>query len=141
MNRFETLAHSKYECKYHIGIPKYRRKSLYGAKRRVVVESIQKWAKIKDISIIEGHACLDHIHLCVGILPKYSVSSVIGMLKGKSASEVMSFGKSGSRMVRGRSFWARGYCVSTVGLDEKVIREYIRNQEVKDKNEEQLELL
>lgn len=142
MNRFETLAHSKYDCKYHIvWIPKYRRKSLYGAKRRVVVESIQKWAKIKDISIIEGHACLDHIHLCVGIPPKYSVSSVIGMLKGKSASEVMSFGKSGSRMVRGRSFWARGYCVSTVGLDEKVIREYIRNQEVKDKNEEQLELL
>jgi len=75
----------------------------------------------------------DHIHLCVSIPPKYSVAHVIGLLKGRSASEMMSFGSKSSRMVRGRTFWARGYCVSTVGLDEeKMIREYIRNQERMD---------
>jgi len=75
----------------------------------------------------------DHIHLCVSIPPKYSVAHVTGLLKGRSASEVMSFGSKSSRMVRGRTFWARGYCVSTVGLDEeKMIREYIRNQERMD---------
>lgn len=134
MNRFKTLAHSKWECKYHIvWIPKYRRKQLYGEKKRIVVETIKKWAAIKDVEIIEGHAMSDHIHICLGIPPKYSVSAVIGLLKGKSASEVMSFGKTANRMVRGRQFWARGYCVSTVGLDEETIREYIRNQEKTDK--------
>ncbi len=87
---------------------------------------------IKGIEIIEGHAMPDHIHLCVSMPPKYSVAHVIGFLKGKSASEVMSFGAKSSRMVRGRTFWARGYCVSTVGLDEEKIREYIRNQEQLD---------
>jgi putative transposase len=89
----------------------------------------KKWARIKGIEIIEGHAMPDHIRLCVSIAPKYAVAHTIGLLKGKSASEVMSFGSKSSRMVRGRTFWARGYCVSTVGLDEEKIREYIRNQE------------
>ncbi len=75
----------------------------------------------------------DHIHLCVSIPPKYNVAHVIGLLKGKSASEVMSFGNKSSRMVRGRTFWTRGYCVSTVGLDEEKVRKYIRNQELADK--------
>ena len=142
MTRFRTLAHSKWECKYHVvWIPKYRRKVLYGDKRNVVVRSIKKWARIKDVEIIEGHACVDHIHLCLGIPPKYSVSSVVGILKGKSASEVMSFGNKTSKMARGRTFWARGYCVSTVGLDEKIIRAYIKNQETEDKNSDQLNLL
>ena len=88
--RFRTLAHSKFECKYHVvWIPKYRRKELYGMKRQVIINSIRKWAKIKECEIIEGHACLDHIHLCLSIPPKYSVSSIMGILKGKSASEVM----------------------------------------------------
>ncbi len=82
----------------------------------------------------------DHIHLCVSIPPKYSVSSVVGILKGKSASKVMSYGNRTSRMVRGRNFLARGYCVSTVGLNEKTIKEYIRNQEVEDKKQDQLQL-
>ena len=86
---------------------------------------------------MEGHALRDHIHLCVAIPPKYSVSAVIGLLKGKSASEVMSFGNRSTRMVRGRHFWARGYCVSTVGLDEETIREYIRNQEEEDMRQEE----
>ena len=71
----------------------------------------------------------DHIHLCTRIPPKYAVAGTIGLLKSKSASEVMGFGKKSSRMVRGRTFWARGYCVSTVGLDVETIREYVRNQE------------
>ena len=130
-----------WDCKYHIvWIPKYRRKELYGTKRIVVVRTIKKWAEIKGIEIIEGHAMKDHIHLCVAIPPKYSVAAAIGLLKGKSASEVMSFGARTSRMIRGRHFWARGYCVSTVGLDEEAIRAYIRNQEIEDQRQEELEL-
>ena len=137
--RFRSLAHSVWDCKYHvIWIPKYRRKDLYGQKRKIVVETIKKWARIKEIEIVEGHALGDHIHLCLSIPPKYSVSAVIGLLKGKSASEVMSFGKPTNRMVRGRTFWARGYCVSTVGLDEETIRAYIRNQVEEDKRQEEL---
>ncbi len=141
MERFKRLSHSIWDCKYHvIWIPKYRRKELYGKKREVVVRTIQKWARIKGAEIIEGHAARDHIHICLSIPPKYSVSGIIGLLKGKSASEVMSFGTKSSRMVRGRHFWARGYCVSTVGLDEKTIREYIRNQEEEDRLQEELDL-
>ncbi len=136
MERFNRLAHSVWDCKYHVvWIPKYRRKELYGAKRQIVVDTIKKWARIKEVEIIGGHAMPDHIHLCLSIPPKYSVSHMIGLLKGKSASEVMSFGTRSSRMVRGRTFWARGYCVSTIGLDEAVIRAYIKNQEQKDKNQ------
>ena len=133
MDHFERLSHSVWDCKYHmIWIPKYRRKELYGDRRRIVVNTIQKWAQIKGIEIVEGHAMKDHIHLCVSIPPKYSVAGMIGLLKGKSASEVMSFGRRSNRMVRGRHFWSRGYCVSTVGLDEATIREYIRTQEKAD---------
>ena len=141
MNRFKTLAHSKWECKYHVvWIPKYRRKELYGNKKLVVIAAIKKWAKIKEIEILEDHACKDHIHLCLSIPPKYSISGVVGILKGKSASEVMSFGSSNTRMVRGRQFWARGYCVSSVGLDEGTIRAYIKNQEEEDQKQDQLGL-
>ncbi len=97
-----------------------------------MVDTIKQRARIKGIEIIEGRAMPDHIHLCASIPPKYSVAHTIGLLKGKSASEVMSFGTKSSRMVLGRTFWARGYCVSTVGLDEEAIREYIRNQEERD---------
>jgi putative transposase len=141
MERFHRLAPSLWDCKYHvIWVPKYRRKELYGKQREVVVKTIKKWSEIKGIQIIEGHAVKDHIHLCLAIPPKYSVSAAIGLLKGKSASEVMSFGSRQNRMVRGRHFWARGYCVSTVGLDEEMIRAYIRNQEDEDRRQEQLDL-
>jgi putative transposase len=106
---FHRLAHSIWDCKYHVvWIPKYRRKELYCTKRQIVVDTIKQWARIKGVEIVEGHAMPDHIHLCVSIPPKYSVAHVIGLLKGKSASEVMSFGTKSSRMVRGRTFWARG---------------------------------
>ena len=106
----------------------------------MVVRTIKKWAGIKGVEIIEGNARKDHIHLCLAIPPKYSVSSLIGLLKGKSASEVMSFGTRTSRMARGRHFWAKGYCVSTVGLDEAKIRAYIRHQEKEDKRQEEFDL-
>jgi putative transposase len=105
-----------------------------------VVDTIKQWARIKGIEIIEGDAMPDHIHLFASIPPKYAVSHTIGLLKGKSASEVMSFGTKQSRMVRGRTFWARGYCVSTAGLDEETVREYIRNQEKMDILQEELAL-
>ena len=141
MDRFRRLSHSIWDCKYHvIWIPKYRRKELYGKRRDVVVHTLKKWAEIKDVEIVEGHALKDHIHLCLAIPPKYSVSGMIGLLKGKSASEVMSFGKKSSRMVRGRHFWSRGYCVSTVGLDEATIREYIRNQEETERLQEEFDV-
>ena len=88
MEHFNRLSHSIWDCKYHIiWIPKYRRKELYGAKRRIVVDTIKQWARIKGIEIIEGYAMPDHIHLCVSIPPKYAVAHTIGLLKGKSASE------------------------------------------------------
>jgi len=141
MERFQRLSHSIWSCKYHVvWIPKYRRKELYGQRREVVIRTIKKWAKIKEIEILEGHAMKDHIHLCLSIPPKYSVAGIIGLLKGKSASEVMSFGTRQSRMVRGRNFWARGYCVSTVGLDEATVRDYIRNQESADQLQTELDI-
>ena len=141
MERFQRLSHSIWSCKYHVvWIPKYRRKELYGQRREVVIRTIQKWAEIKEIEMLEGHAMKNHIHLCLSIPPKYSVSGIIGLLKGKSASEVMSFGTKQSRMVRGRNFWARGYCVSTVGLDEATVRDYIRNQESADQLQTELDI-
>ena len=141
MKRFTDLSHSKWECKYHVvRIPKYRRKSIYGMRKRVIVDSIKMWALSREVEILEGHAMKDHIHLCLSIPPKYSVSSIVGLLKGKSASEVMSYGKRAKRLARGRSFWARGYCVSTVGLNEQVIRKYIREQEREDLRQEKLNL-
>ena len=141
MERFKRLSHSIWDCKYHVvWIPKYRRKELYGKRRDMVVKTIKKWSRIKEVEILEGHASRDHIHLCLSIPPKYSVAGVIGLLKGKSASEVMSFGTKSSRMVRGRRFRERGYCVGAVGLGEKTVRAYIRNQEEEDKLQEQLDL-
>ena len=140
MIEFKTLSHTKWDCKYHIiWIPKSRRKNLYGEKKRIIISSIRKWSSIKEVEIVEGFAMVDHIHLCLSIPPKLSVSSVVGLLKGKSALEVMSYGGRSSRMARGRQFWARGYCVSTVGLNEQVIRAYIRNQEFEDKKQDQLQ--
>jgi putative transposase len=141
MKEFQSLSHATWECKYHVvWIPKYRRKAIYAYKKRIIVDSIKRWAASRDVKIIEGYAMKDHIHLCLSIPPKYAVSSIIGLLKGKSASEVMSYGKRAEKLARGRQFWARGYCVSTVGLNEEVVRKYIREQEREDQKQEQLKL-
>ena len=124
-----SLAHCKWECQCHIVfIPKYRKKKLYGLVRDDVREIIRTLCKYKKVEIIAGAVCADHVHLCVSIPPKLSVSDFVGYLKGKSA--LMIFDKHpemGNKW--DRSFWARGYYVSTVGnVDEETVKEYIRRQ-------------
>jgi len=119
------------ECKYHIVfIPKYRKKVMYRKYRRKIGDILRTLAKQRNVEILEGHILLDHIHICLSIPPKYSVSHTIGFLKGKSAVRIHRM--MGSRKVSGMHFWARGYCVSTVGLDEETVRKYIREQEAMD---------
>ena len=140
MKDYESLAHVRWECKYHvIFIPKYRRKVIYGKLRAAIGAILRDLCKQKGIGLLEGHAVSDHVHLCLSIPPKYSVSHTIGFLKGKSAvrihRELM-----GHRRMTGLHFWATGYCVSTVGLDEKRIREYIREQEKLQNSQGDLDL-
>ena len=141
MNDYKSLSHTKWKCKYHvIFIPKYRRKILYGKLRGYLGPILHELAKHKESSIEKGVSCLDHIHMLIWIPPKFSVSSVIGYIKGKSAINVARhyFGK--GRNYTGQSFWARGFFVSTVGIDEETIRLYIQKQEEEDKRLDQLEL-
>ena len=134
MRDYENLSHVKWECKYHIvWIPKYRRKRLYGQVRRRLVQVLKELSRQKGITILEGHAMADHIHLCVSIPPKYSVSYIVGFLKGKSA--IVLNREFSSKMRGSKSFWARGYFVSSVGLDEHTVRQYITHQEERDKRQ------
>lgn len=132
MKDWRSLAHTKWECKYHIVfVPKYRKKIIYGKIRSVVGEILRDLCRQKDVTLLEGHAMPDHIHMCISIPPKFSVAMVVGYLKGKSAIRIhKEMGR--NRNFTGKHFWSRGYCVSTVGLDEVMIREYIKNQEKLD---------
>jgi putative transposase len=133
MNDWRSLAHTKWECKYHIVfVPKYRKKKLYGKIRSRIGDMIRELCRHKDVTLLEGHAMPDHIHVCLSIPPKYSVSMVIGYLKGKSAIRIHKEIIGINRGFTNKHFWTRGYCVSTVGLDEDKIREYIKNQELLD---------
>lgn len=129
---FHSLAHSKYECKYHlVFVPKYRRKALYGEIRRQLGPILHELARQKECQIIEGHLMPDHVHLGIVIPPKHAVASVVGFLKGKSAIAIARLqGK--ERNFTGEHFWARGYAVSTVGFNEEQIRKYIREQDGSD---------
>jgi putative transposase len=139
VNDVESLSHSKWECKYHIVfIPKYRRKALYGALRQQLGEVLKQLAMQRESRIEEGHLMRDHVHMLVSIPPKYSVSQVVGYLKGKSAIHIARTFMGKPRNFTGESFWARGYFVSTVGRDEKQIREYIKKQEQEDQRIDQL---
>jgi len=109
-------------------IPKYRKKVMYGKLRKKVGEILRNLCRQRGVELIEGHAMPDHIHLCLAIPPKFSVSKVVGFLKGKSAVRIHR-SLLEIRRLSGLHFWAPGYCVSTVGLDERTIREYIRQQE------------
>ena len=127
------MAHTKWMCKYHIVfIPKYRRKAIYGQYREDLREIIRNLCRYKGIEIIEGHMMADHVHLLLSIPPKYSVSEIMGYLKGKSA--LMIFDKHANLKYKygNRHFWAEGYYVSTVGLNETTIRKYIQDQEKHD---------
>ena len=140
-NKTNSLAHTKWMCKYHIiYTPKYRRKIVYNQYRESLVEITKQLCKYKGVEILEGHMMPDHVHLVVSIPPKISVSSFMGYLKGKSA--LMMFEKHSNLKYKfgNRHFWAEGYYVSTVGLNEETIRKYVRDQEKKDQVLDKLSL-
>ena len=140
MKDYNKLSHTTWDCKYHIVfIPKYRKKILYGKVRNFLGVVFHNLASHKESQILEGHLVKDHVHMLISIPPKYSISTVIGYIKGKSAIHVAREFE-GSRNVTGHRLWARGYFVSTVGRDEATIREYIRTQEVEDKRIDQMNL-
>ena len=141
MDEYESLNHTKWECKYHVVIiPKSRRKTLYWELRKHLGEVFRKLATQKESKIEEGHLLRDHAHMMIAIPPKYAVSQVIGYIKGKSAIHLARVYGEKKRNFVGQHFWARGYFVSTVGRDEEVIREYIRAQEKEDSRLEQMNL-
>jgi putative transposase len=132
MHEWESRAHVRWDCKYHVVIvPKYRRKALYGNLRRQVGRIIRDPCRRRGVELVEGHAMPDHVHPCLSIPPKYSVAHTAGFLKGKGAVRIRRELLRERRLV-GLHFWATGYCVSTVGLDEAAVREYIREQEKLD---------
>ena len=129
MHDWQSLSHVRWDCKYHVVIvPKFRKKVLYGRLRRQVGAILRELCRQRGIELVEGHAMPDHVHLCLSIPPKYSVAYAIGFLKGKSAVRIHRELLHERRMT-GLHFWAAGYCVSTVGLDEARVRQYIREQE------------
>jgi putative transposase len=141
MDEFESLSHTKWECKYHVVfIPKCRRKTLYEHLKRHLGEVFRKLAQQKESRIEEGHLMSDHVHMLISIPPKYAVSQVVGFIKGKSAIYLARVYGERKRSFVGQNFWARGYFVSTVGRDEAVIRDYIKHQEQEDKRLEQISL-
>jgi putative transposase len=114
---------------------------VFGALRRHLGEMLHELARHKESKIVEGHLMPDHIHMCISIPPKYAVSNVVGYLKGKSAIQIARKYGGRSRNFTGEHFWARGYFVSTVGLDEAMVRAYIRNQEAEDERYDQMKLV
>jgi len=134
---WRSQAHVTWDCKYHVVIvPKYRQKVFYGKFRRQVGEVIRELCRQKEVELIEGNAAPDHIHMLLSVPPKYSIAYTVGFLKGKSAIRIHRQLMKKKGTMFGRSFWARGYCVSTVGLDEEMIREYVKNQEKHDRENE-----
>jgi len=141
MDTVESLNHSVWDCKYHVVfIPKCRRKTLYGDLRQYLGEVFRRLAQQKDSRIEEGHLLSDHVHMLIAIPPKYAVAQVVGFIKGKSAIHLARVYGERKRNFVGQHFWARGYFVSTVGRDERVIRAYIEKQEREDARLDQLGL-
>jgi putative transposase len=129
-----SLAHTRWNCKYHIIFcPKHRRKVIFGELRADAGHILRRLCELKDVEIIEAHAMPDHIHMLVRIPPKMSVASFMGYLKGRSAVIIHERHANLKYNYGNRSFWARGYYVSTVGLNQKTIEKYIRNQEAEDR--------
>ena len=141
INDIQSLAHTTWNCKYHIVFaPKYRRKVFYESKRLEIGAILRQLCEWKGITIIEAEVCPDHIHMLVEIPPKYSVSSVMGFLKGKSSIMIYSRWANMRYQYRNREFWCRGYYVDTVGKNKKAIAEYIRNQLQEDLAYEQMSI-
>lgn len=130
---YESLSHSKWDCKYHlVFIPKGRKKELYGKIRKYLGTIFHELASQRGSTIMEGHMVQDHVHMLIRIPPKYAVSEVVGYIKGKSAIAVARQFGGRKRNFNGEQFWARGYAASTVGFEEAQIRAYIKNQEQLD---------
>ena len=141
MQIYESLKHTTWECKYHVVfIPKYRRKTLYVQLRRDLGPVFRDLAEQKECRVEEGHLMPDHVHMLLSVPPKYSVSGVMGYIKGKSAIHIARVYAGRRRNFVGQHFWARGYWVSTVGKNEAAVRRYIREQEKEEQRLEQLEM-
>jgi len=138
MRRLQKLAHTVWECKYHVvWCPKYRFRILngeLGKSLRAIIRQLCEW---KQVEILAGNVQIDHIHLVISFPPKYSVAEVIGFLKGKSAIKLFDRHLELKKRYWGRHFWVKGYCVSTVGLNEEQIKKYVIWQMNRDKNTEQ----
>lgn len=134
MHDWESLSHVRWDCKYHVVfVPKYRQKKLYGKFRVKMGEIFRELCRQRSIVLLEGHLMPDHVHMCLKIPPKYSVANTIGFIKGKSAVRIHR-GILGSQKATGLSFWARGYCVSTVGLDEATVRASVNRKRMNNVN-------
>jgi putative transposase len=141
MDDYESLKHTRWDCKYHVVfIPKCRRKKLYGQLREHLGPVFHQLAQQRESRILEGHMVVDHVHMLISIPPKYQVAQVIGFIKGKSAIHIARTFGGRQRNFTGEHFWARGYFVSTVGRDEKLIREYIQRQEKEDRRLDQMQM-
>lgn len=141
MDDYQSLSHTRWECKYHVVfIPKCRRKVLYGHIRKELGKLLAELASHKESRIESGSLQPDHVHMLISVPPKYSVAQVIGYIKGKSAIHIARTYAGKKRNFTGEQFWARGYFVSTIGKDEQMIKEYIRHQESEDKRIDQLKL-
>jgi len=137
----KSLAHTKWNCKYHIVFtPKFRRKIIYGKLKKEIGEILRELCRWKQVEIIEANACIDHIHMYVSIPPKISVSGFMGFLKGKSTLLIFERHAQLKYKFGNRTFWSRGYYVTTVGRNEKAVTEYVRNQEREDMICEQISI-
>ena len=136
-----SLTHCKYECKYHIVFaPKFRRQIIYGKIKKEIGKILRKLCEYKGIEILEAEACPDHIHMLISIPPKFSISQIMGYLKGKSS--LMIFDKFANMKYKygNRHFWCKGYYVSTIGRNEKKIKKYIQNQLQEDLAQDQISM-
>ena len=141
MSELKKLAHAVWNCKYHlIWCPKYRFRILKGGVKQSVVEILHQLCEWKKIEVLEMNVQEDHVHMVLSIPPKFSVSEVVGFLKGKCAIKIFDKHLELKKRYWGRHFWAKGYCVSTVGLDEEKVRKYVRWQQAKDQRTEQMKL-
>jgi putative transposase len=139
VNDPQGLAHTKWECKYHVvWIPKYRKKKLFGELRKELEPVLRELARHKESEILQGRFVLDHGHMLIAIPPKYAVAQVVGDIKGKSAIHIAQNYGGRQRNFTDEHLWARGYFVSTVGLEEDVIRQQVRRQEDEDRRIDQL---
>ena len=136
-----SLAHTRWNCKYHIVFaPKYRRQAIYGKIRVDIGKILRMLCQRKGVEIIEAECCYDHVHMLVAIPQKYSVSSIVGYLKGKSSLMIFDRHANLKYKYGNRHFWCRGYYVDSVGKNQKQIEEYVRNQLQEDIMEDQISM-